>query len=239
MWSTWLLIVGSAVAVTAVAAYTSSIYLHRAMAHRALTLHPVADHLCRTIIWLTVGVNRQQWAAVHRKHHTFTDVPGDPHSPMIFGFWRVQFGNFIYYLREARRPEVVQKFASDLPPDRWDRWIYTRTWAGVVVGTGTIMLLLGWWQGLLVSAIHGVVLTLVLTPLINGLAHWHGEQPYENSARNIPWLVWVTAGESLHNNHHARPRSAKTSMAPGEFDPGWSVIQFLQRIGMVTSVRRG
>jgi len=238
MWSSLFVIVGSALAVTTVAAYASSIYLHRAMAHRALTLHPIADHVCRAIIWLAVGVSRQEWAAVHRKHHTFTDVPGDPHSPWIFGFWRVQFGNLFYYLREARKPEVIAKFASDLPPDRWDRMIYTRKWAGMIVGTGGLMLLIGWWQGLVASAIHGVVLALVLTPLINGLAHWHGEQRFPNTARNIRWLVWVTAGESLHNNHHARPRSAKTSMAPGEFDPAWSVIRGLQRIGMVTSVRR-
>lgn len=236
-WGTAVLIVGTGLAVTTVAAFASSIYLHRAMAHRALRVHPVADHVFRALIWLMVGVSRQQWVAVHRKHHTFTDVPGDPHSPRLVGFWHVQFGNFYYYLREARRPEVVATWAPDLPPDRWDRAIYGRHWLGLVVGTGTLMLVLGWWQGLLASAVHGVVLALVITPLINGLAHWHGAQRFDNSAHNIGWLAWITVGESLHNNHHANPRSAKLSMAPGEIDPGWWVIRGLERVGMVTTIR--
>ena len=233
-----LVIVGAALAVTTVSVFATSIYLHRAITHRALTVHPVADHAFRIIVWLMVGVSRQQWAAVHRKHHTFTDVPGDPHSPLLLGFWRIQLGNFLYYLREARRPEVLATWAPDLAPDRWDRLVYTRHWAGVVVGTGLLMLLLGWWQGLIASTIHAVLLTFVLAPLVNGLAHWHGQQTFDNTARNIPWLALATVGESLHNNHHARPRSPKFSVAPGELDPAWWIILGLRRIGLVTSIRQ-
>jgi stearoyl-CoA desaturase (delta-9 desaturase) len=25
------------------------------------------------------------WAAIHRRHHAFTDRPGDPHSPYRYG----------------------------------------------------------------------------------------------------------------------------------------------------------
>src|SRR2546422_4997307 len=37
--------------------------------------------LFRTVLWLTTGQLRQEWVAVHRKHHAFTDREGDPHSP--------------------------------------------------------------------------------------------------------------------------------------------------------------
>ena len=153
MWRQALIIAGSGLAITAVAAFASSIYLHRAMAHRAMSFHPLADHVFRVMIWLMVGVSRHEWVAVHRKHHTFTDVPGDPHSPIVHGFWRIQFGNFYYYLQEAAKPEVIRTWAADLPPDRWDRMIYNRHWLGLVVGTGSMMFLLGWWQGLLASAV--------------------------------------------------------------------------------------
>jgi len=46
--------------------------------------------------------------AVHRKHHTFTDREGDPHSPRLLGFWRVQLFNVAYYMREARNAETVE-----------------------------------------------------------------------------------------------------------------------------------
>ena len=62
-----------AVALSQVAVIATSIYLHRGLAHRSLTIHPVLDVFFRTILWITTGQKRQQWVAVHRKHHTFAD----------------------------------------------------------------------------------------------------------------------------------------------------------------------
>ena len=75
-----------AIALTQIAVVATSIYLHRALAHRALVVHPVADVVFRTVLWLTTGQRRQEWVAVHRKHHAFTDREGDPHSPRLLGF---------------------------------------------------------------------------------------------------------------------------------------------------------
>jgi len=49
-----------------IAVITTSVYLHRGLAHRALRLHPVVDGCCRTLLWLTTGQNRREWVAVHR-----------------------------------------------------------------------------------------------------------------------------------------------------------------------------
>ena len=38
-------------------------------------------------------------------------------------------------------------------------------------------------------------------------------------------LRLVTMGECWHNNHHAFPGSARLGLHPGEWDPGWAVIQ--------------
>ncbi len=232
-----LVLLGASLFVTEAAVFATSIYLHRALAHRSLSVHPVAEYLFRVVLWLTLGLCRQEWVAVHRKHHTFTDVPGDPHSPKLYGFWKVQLGNVYYYLREARRPEVLQTWAPDLPPDRWDRLVFSRGMLGIGIGIGVLMLAIGWWQGLVVASIHGILNTFVLAPLVNGLGHWRGQQNFENSAYNDRLLAWVTGGESLHNNHHAYPRSPKFSMAPGEFDPTWPIIRGLQRMGLVSSLQ--
>ena len=47
-----------AIALTQIAVVATSIYLHRALAHRALVVHPVADVVFRTVLWLTTGQRR-------------------------------------------------------------------------------------------------------------------------------------------------------------------------------------
>lgn len=214
-------------ALTQLALIATSIYLHRGLAHRALVVHPVADVLFRTLLWLTTGQRRQEWVAVHRKHHTFTDRPGDPHSPRLLGLWRVQLLNAYYYAREARDPGTLQTFAPDLPPDRWDRFLFSRGWVGPVTGVVLLCSILGLMPGLIVGLGHAILYVLVFAPLINGLGHWRGGQTFANSAYNWRVLAWVTAGEALHNNHHAYPRAPKFSLRSLEFDPSWLVIRAL------------
>jgi stearoyl-CoA desaturase (Delta-9 desaturase) len=216
-----------AIGLTQLAVVATSIYLHRALAHRALVIHPTADVLFRAVLWLTTGQNRQEWVAVHRKHHTFTDGPGDPHSPQLLGFWRVQLGNVYYYAREARNPETLRKFAPDIVPDRWDRALFAHGWLGPALGVGLLCAALGVVPGLAAGLGHGVLYVFVFAPLINGLGHWSGRQTFTNTAYNWSVLAGVTGGESLHNNHHAHPRAPKFSVGRLEFDPSWLVIRAL------------
>jgi fatty-acid desaturase len=50
-----------------------------------------------------------EWVTVHRKHHIFTDVKGDPHSPHIEGYWKIMIANVYYYRREANNDGTLQK----------------------------------------------------------------------------------------------------------------------------------
>jgi stearoyl-CoA desaturase (delta-9 desaturase) len=224
------------IALTQSAVLATSIYLHRGLAHRALIVHPVADVFFRAVLWLTTGQLRQEWVAVHRKHHTFTDRLGDPHSPRLLGFWRVQLLNAYYYAREARRAETLQRFAPDLPPDRLDRMLFSRGWTGPVIGLGLLCSILGVVPGLIVGFGHAILYMLVFAPLINGLGHWRGRQNFENTAYNRRLLAWMTGGEGLHNNHHAYPRAPKFSVQRREFDPSWLVIRALALARLVVVV---
>lgn len=211
-------------------------YLHRALAHRALTVHPVADVFFRTVLWLTTGQHRREWVAVHRKHHTFTDQEGDPHSPRLLGFWRLQILNAYYYAREAGNPETLSKFAPDIRDDRLDRTVFCWGGAGPLVGIALLCALLGVWAGLIAAGVHAVLYVFVLAPLINVLGHWRGTKNFENTAYNWPSLSWMTAGESLHNNHHAHPRAPKFSVRRFECDPSWLVIRAFAAVRLVVIV---
>jgi len=219
-----------------IAVIATSVYLHRTLAHRALRLHPVADGCCRALLWLTTGQNRREWVAVHRKHHTFTDREGDPHSPRLLGFWNVQFWNVYYYMREARNPETIRTFAPDIAEDWLDRAVFSRGMSGLALGIALLCLVFGIPIGLSAGLAHAVLYVFVLAPLINGLGHWRGAQNFGNTAYNSRVLAWVTGGESLHNNHHAHPRAPKFSMRGFEFDPSWAVIRCLAKVGLVEVV---
>ena len=226
----------AAVTVTQVAVLATSIYLHRALAHRALRVGPLADLGFRTILWITTGQVRREWVAVHRKHHTFTDRPGDPHSPQLVGFWRVQVFNVYYYVREARSEETLRTFAPDLQADRIDRVLFSRGYLGLGLGVGMLCLILGFWPGVFAALLHAVLYVFVVAPVINALGHWRGSQNFANTAFNSRLLSYVTGGEALHNNHHANPRAPRFSVRRSEFDPSWLVIRICARLGLLQIV---
>ena len=93
-----------------VSVFVTTIYLHRAMCHRGLELHPVLANLMHLQLTLFTGIVPRQWVAVHRKHHHFSDEEGDPHSPYLYGMWTVLFGNYFMYRKEAKNPETIRKY---------------------------------------------------------------------------------------------------------------------------------
>jgi stearoyl-CoA desaturase (delta-9 desaturase) len=224
--------VAIAVALTQVATFATTIYLHRHATHRALALHPAVAWLFRFSLWITTGLSTREWVAVHRKHHAFTDESGDPHSPRLLGFWAVQLGNVFFYVREARQVETIEKYARDIKTDSWDRWLFRRGFLGPAAGTAALCAVIGLGWGLLAAGLHAVTYVFFLSSSINGLCHSRGYRTFDNSATNIRWLALITGGEGLHNNHHGFPGSPKFSVCHGEVDPSWPIIRLLTRLGL-------
>ena len=218
------LIVGFAV--TTLANVCTTVYLHRAGAHRALVLRRPVQHGFRFLVWVTTGIRPRQWIAVHRKHHAFTDTEGDPHSPAIYGWMKVQLLNVAMYRREAQNPDTVARYAKDFPQTRLDRVLYDRALVGLGAGVAFLVLVFGWKVGLLAAFFH-VNIYLGGSAAVNAIGHHFGRRRYQNSATNLQWLAFITAGEGLHNNHHAAPTSAKLAHRWYEIDPGWYVIKVL------------
>jgi len=211
----------------------TTVFLHRALAHRALTLSPAATAAFRLLVWITTGIRPRQWVAVHRKHHAFTDVEGDPHSPVLLGWVRVQMRNVALYRREARNQDTLARYARDLPADRWDRVLFDRALVGLALGIGILVALLGPATGLMAAFVH-INLYLGGSAAVNAIGHHFGRRPYPNSAGNLQWLAFLTAGEGLHNNHHAAPTSARLSHRWFEIDTGWWVIKALAGLRLAT-----
>ena len=231
MLTSLLICLAVTLALLQVAVFSTTIFLHRAATHRALVLHPLVAWGFRVCLWITTGINTREWVAVHRKHHAFTDEEGDPHSPLLKGFWSVQLGNVFHYVREARDPQVLDNYTRDLEDDWWERRVFHSRILGPIVGILALSGLIGIGWAVLAAALHGVVYVFVLSSSINGLCHTHGYKNFDNTATNIRLLALVTGGEGLHNNHHGFPRSPKFSVSRRwtEIDPAWPLIWVLTK----------
>jgi stearoyl-CoA desaturase (Delta-9 desaturase) len=223
----------AAALVTQLATFATTVYLHRALAHRAITVHPRVAMGFRLVIWITTGIAPRAWVAVHRKHHAFSDTPQDPHSPVVLGFWAVQLGNVKLYRDTIRDGVTVTKYSRDLPPDRLDRALFDHAFSGLAVGIGFLVLVLGWQGGLLAAGIHTVAY-LSISAAVNAVGHTFGKRPYDNLATNNQWLAWLAGGEGLHNNHHAAPTSARFALDPGQIDPGWWLVRGLVKTNLAS-----
>lgn len=210
----------------------TTVYLHRGLSHRALTFAAPTAFVFRFFTWVMTGIRPRQWVAVHRKHHAFTDVDGDPHSPVLLGWKTIQLKNVALYRTTAADAEVMRRYAKDLPPSRIDRLLFDRALLGVAVGVAILVGLFGLW-GFLIAALHGVIYVM-LSGAVNGIGHTFGRRNYENTGTNLQWLAMLTWGEGLHNNHHAAPTSAKFSLDRRQYDPAWLFIRTADKLKLLT-----
>jgi stearoyl-CoA desaturase (delta-9 desaturase) len=209
-----------------------TLYLHRSQAHRSVTFHPVIAHFMRVWLWLTTGMVTRQWVAVHRKHHRFSDEPGDPHTPHVYGIGRVLFkGAFLYH--DASKDKVMVDAYGRGTPDDWiERNLYSshsRLGIGILLVLNVICF---GWVGAIIWGIQMLWIPFWAAGVINGLAHWWGYRNGETKDRstNISPVGIIVGGEELHNNHHLDPASPKFSLKPWEFDIGWMYIQILRSL---------
>jgi stearoyl-CoA desaturase (delta-9 desaturase) len=56
-------------------------------------------------------------------------------------------------------------------------------------------------------------------------------------AHDVPFAALLSMGESWHNNHHAFPASARHGLYPGQRDPGFRFVQFLEKLGLAWDIQ--
>ena len=213
-----------------------TLYLHRGQTHRAVQFHPAVNHVMRAWLWLTTGMVTRQWVAIHRKHHQRSDQEGDPHSPQIYGIWRVLFGGAFLYHSASKDTAMVDLLSKDCPNDWIERNVYSaHSRLGILLMLVIDLVLFGPW-GLVVWGIQMIWIPFFAAGVVNGLSHWWGYRNTDtkDTSRNlIPWAVWI-GGEELHNNHHADGANAKFSQRWWEFDIGWMYICILRFFKLAT-----
>jgi len=211
-----------------------TLYLHRGVCHRAVTYHPALEHFMRFWLWLTTGMVTCEWVAIHRKHHQKSDTESDPHSPQIYGIWRVLFGGAFLYHKASKNRAMVMELSAGTPNDWIERNLYSaHSRLGIVIMLLIDLYFFHLW-GWLVWGIQMIWIPFWAAGVINGLGHWVGYRNTDtkDTSRNlIPWAVWI-GGEELHNGHHADGANPKFSTKWWEFDIGWMYICILKTLGL-------
>jgi stearoyl-CoA desaturase (delta-9 desaturase) len=176
----------------------------------------------------------KQWVAVHRKHHQYSDNPGDPHSPHVFGINKVVTQGALLYHAASKDTAMINAYGSGTPDDWLEHHLYTPYSR---VGIGILFLinfLLFGWVGVVIWGVQMLWIPFWAAGIVNGVGHWWGYRNGEtrDKSRNIVPIDFIVGGELLHNNHHLDPASPRLSRQWFEFDIGWMYITVLSRLGL-------
>jgi stearoyl-CoA desaturase (delta-9 desaturase) len=227
---------------------------HRLFTHRSFKTTRVVRAVFAVLGSMAVEGPVIDWVATHRKHHDFSDQPGDPHSPHVDvePGWRgavkgLAHAHVGWVFRGGDRANPA-RYARDLIADR-DMQVISRLfplWVlaglGLSFGLGVALTgsVIGGLTGLLWGGGARIFLLHHATFSINSLCHFFGRRPFRtgDESRNLAWLAPITFGESWHNNHHAFPTSAAHGVGRGQLDFGAWAIRMLERCHLAWDVVR-
>jgi stearoyl-CoA desaturase (Delta-9 desaturase) len=227
---------------------------HRLLTHRSFKTSAPLRALFAALGSAAVEGPVIEWVSNHRKHHQFSDQPGDPHSPHVDhgGGWRGALGGLYHahvgWIFGGQEMASEQRYAKDLLDDPVVRFI-DRTFllwvlAGLAFPFGLGVALTGSLVGGLTALLWGGAVRMLFlhhaTFSINSLCHFFGRRRFAtgDESRNLRWLALPTLGEAWHNNHHAFPTSARHGLRWYQLDPSAWLIAGLERSGLVWDVIR-
>jgi stearoyl-CoA desaturase (delta-9 desaturase) len=191
------------------------------------------------------------WVATHRRHHKYSDLEGDPHSPWRYGSDFKGLAKGLYYahvgwLFEKERTNR-KRYAPDLCADKDIQKIqhnFPLVVAFSLVAPAVLGGLVTWsWWGALTAFFWATLVRIAVlhhvTWCINSVCHVFGNQPFttRDHSHNVWWLSVASFGESWHNLHHAEPTSARHGALKHQWDPSARVIRWFEQAGWAYDVR--
>lgn len=212
-----------------------TLFLHRGQAHRGIEFHPILSHFMRFWLWLTTGMVTKEWVAVHRKHHSNTDRPGDPHSPYNEGLLKMLYAGAWLYAKAAQDKDMVKVYGTGTPDDWMEKNVYSKhSKVGITLLLIFNTLLFNGW-GIVIWLIQMAWIPFWAAGVVNGVGHCIGYRNWKtkDKSKNIIPIGIIIGGEELHNNHHNSPASVKLSNKWYEFDIGWMWLNIFKLMRLV------
>ena len=225
----------TALAITVLGGFGTTIGFHRGLAHRAVKLNPVVEQFLIFFAVFNGSGSPSTWIANHRNHHANSDTVDDVSSPRHGGFWWAHL-RWLYQWE----PSSMKKWCPDIMRSRYTFW--TKVQIPLVATSLCFGYFLFGWAGFFWIGAIRMLYSLHMQCFVNSLLHLKADLAEgADSSQNIWWLgpLQVAAwGENWHGNHHDRPASACFSRHWWQVDIGWYVICGLEAMGLATNVRR-
>lgn len=217
---------------------------HRMLTHRSFSTFRPIRWLIAVLGNLAGEGSPIMWVANHRKHHRFSDLEGDPHSPNHGAWWShmlwlvPNFGRRYY-------DTLYKRYAPDLLRDPFMR-LLDKTFILWYLAVGGILFAVGYFGWNFYTGcsfvVYGMFVRLVYvlhcTWFVNSASHIWGYRNYEtrDNSRNLWWVGLLTYGEGWHNNHHAHQRMARHGHRWWEVDVTYWTICVMERLGLAWDV---
>ncbi|MEI6477682.1 MAG: acyl-CoA desaturase [bacterium] len=221
-----------------------TIGLHRFLTHSGFKPKGIPGLIFKFLILALANTSAEgpaiSWVASHRKHHAFSDIEGDPHSPhhgwdnFWKGFWHAHVG----WMFRINYPSVIQQYKRDLDKDRLVLFM-DRTYFWWLLLRFVFAYLLFGPVGILLS-LMALGLTHQSTFAVNSICHLFGRREFTSSKGDQStdnfWVMLVAAGEGGHRIHHSMAYSVRHSVYWWQPDLSWYVIWTLSKLGVITDL---
>jgi stearoyl-CoA desaturase (delta-9 desaturase) len=240
-----------AVAFYLVSGFGVTVGYHRLFTHRSFRASRWLRIVLASAGSLAVEGSLAGWVANHRRHHVFSDKPGDPHSPQLHGAGvGGQLRGFAHahvgWLFKGDVASAV-RYAPELLEDA-DTRIISRLFPFFAIFSLAAPFFLGWTlsgaiggalTALLWAGLARMVLLHHVTWSVNSICHMFGRQPatQKDHSTNFAPLGIISFGEAWHNFHHAHPASARHGALRHQIDPSAALIRLFERAGWASHVR--
>jgi stearoyl-CoA desaturase (Delta-9 desaturase) len=207
---------------------------HRYFSHRSFKTSRAFQLVLAALGTMAMQNGPLWWASWHRRHHKYSDGPGDAHSPVQRGLVHAHIGWFLDGSHDTPNLANVRDLARY--PEL--RFLDRHKWLPLVVYALAIYLVAGF-PGVVWGFVVSTILCLHATMCINSLSHVWGSRRYATSddSRNNALLAFVTLGEGWHNNHHFDMNAARQGRRLWELDVTYYSLKLFEALGIVWAVR--
>lgn len=210
---------------------------HRLLTHRSFSVPKWLEYTLTIFGTMSVQDGPVKWVSTHRIHHRYTESSRDPHSTRAGFMW----AHLFWILRgtaQDHNSATMAKYVPDLIEDKIHLLIDKFYYVPLLV-SGAALFLIGGIPMVIWGVFARVVFGWHSTWFVNSAAHFWGKRRFQtddDSTNN--WLIaLLTFGEGWHNNHHARPSSARHGLRWFEFDLNWMTIRVFEKLRLASRVR--